>query len=365
MKESTASDPIAMDCSEDTDSPWYAETSSVSGPTKADPVHPMCTSSIPACARLIGQLHIMIVGDSCVGKTQFAHRLLREIELAFGSKTEIRSGDTYSLMGGHPELRQDAPPFEMTEYRASTAYTILWPVVSDNGHTSLPNASSWPSKSAPVYSVTVLDTRGYGETTNAVEAMTRVTTYLEQAFVNTQAIYASSTPHHNFYRLLSPGFGIHELVDVVLYLSHAIKPVDIVYMRRFKPFACVVPVSVIDGIAEPLDARCGMCKSSNILLPDTRVTQIQSGGCDEDKQDTMLPFVINGRVNTDVEDFNRLCNLLFRPSKLDRLRYWNVCKFVEWLSLKQEKAVKLQEEEVEKKKATGAAAGSSEVEAAK
>ncbi|RUS25081.1 hypothetical protein BC938DRAFT_472648 [Jimgerdemannia flammicorona] len=252
MKESTASDPIAMDCSEDTDSPWYAETSSVSGPTKADPVHPMCTSSIPACARLIGQLRIMIVGDSCVGKTQFAHRLLREIELAFGSKTEIRSGDTYSLMGGLPELRQDAPPFEMTEYRASTAYTTLWPVVSDNGHTSLPNASSWLSKSAPVYSVTVLDTRGYGETTNAVEAMTRVTTYLEQAFVNTQAIYASSTPHHNFYRLLSPGFGIHELVDVVLYLSHAIKPVDIVYMRRLKPFACVVPVSVVDGIAEPL-----------------------------------------------------------------------------------------------------------------
>ncbi|RUP47610.1 hypothetical protein BC936DRAFT_145537 [Jimgerdemannia flammicorona] len=356
---------------------------------KVAPTPPSRVSPIPNRARSIGQLRIMVVGDSCVGKTQFSHRLLRAIEHFSGVKRKVRTGTTEGLLNCHLDS-QSVPP-DVMEYFASTAYV---PFI-DRNSASLPVASSLPPERVPAYNITLLDTHGYGETAIPVTTMSQATAYLERAFTRTHQIYNPNTPHDNFYRLLSPDRGIHEMVDVVLYLVHVAKPVDVEYMRRLEPFACVLPVLVVDGLMEPLAmeqertkirkrfAKLGVTwhvgrgmdvheirstratsadkvqavgrQGGEMLLHATQITQNRRDLDEEDKQDTTFPFVIRGGIQIDEEeeqdDFNQLCHLLFRPSKLNIIRYRNVCKFIRWLTKQEEAAAQKREEQMKKEAA--------------
>lgn len=297
-------------------------------------------SPIPDCAAYIGQLRVMIVGDSGVGKTAFAHRLLRAIERYSGAPTADADGHPFDIWSPAHSTSEYDTPQGLTEYLASTAVETPFHITCDDNGIRLPDDLGDPLERQAAPNVTILDTPGYGETATPLVTFEQVARYLNDAFARTRAIYASTISLQELQLRLSPGpgSGAHELVDVIVYLVHRVKRVDVAYLRQLAPYAFVLPCIMYEGSTEPqavTRARTDVRRSYEKLgvAWHKRKGMMFETTCDE--RDAMLPFVIHRDSLTNDEgpadDFGELCDLLFRPSRLDWWRHWNVIRFIEWL----------------------------------
>ncbi|RUS18824.1 hypothetical protein BC937DRAFT_88298 [Endogone sp. FLAS-F59071] len=313
-------------------------------------------SPVPDCAAYIGQLRVMIVGDSGVGKTAFAHRLLRAIERFSGAPTADVDGHPFDIWSPAQSISEYDAPQGLTEYLASTAVETPFHITCDDNGTHVPDNFGEPLDRHAAPNVTVLDTPGYGETATPLVTFEQVVRYLNDAFARTRAIYASTISLQELQLRLSPGpgSGAHELIDVVVYLVHRVKRVDVAYLRQLAPYTFVLPCMVYEGSAEPqavARARAEVRKSYEKLgvTWHKKKGMVFEANCDE--KDAMLPFVIHrdSLMNDEgpVDDFGELCDLLFRPSRLDWWRHWNVVRFIEWLHRQRNDEKGTQEPEAE------------------
>ncbi|KAM3588993.1 septin 2, variant 2 [Umbelopsis sp. WA50703] len=200
-----------------------------------------------------------------------------------------------------------------------------------------------PSNVRPEYNICLIDTVGYGAYLDAGAIMSSVTSYLENQFQITNAIFnPMQANNHTLIKILNNDHGAYSHVDACLYLIYnRIKPVDLEYMRSLQHLCNIIPVVVKQAFYNTEQMNKRKYESLKELM-DHDIDIFGFGHCKEELLEMcrrgnpgVPPFVVSfddtdDRVHGSSSlDFESLKDMLFYK-ECNNLRSSTAQKFSKW-----------------------------------
>ncbi|KAG0260339.1 hypothetical protein BGZ95_004479 [Linnemannia exigua] len=201
----------------------------------------------PVAGQNIGYLRLAVVGDSAVGKTQFARQFVETLPEVLShdweplkprrdtNKDKDESEENMDTGEEEDEDEDDGDYVQtpaLTERFSSTMMEIPWDNMDADDE-------------VPARNLVFLDTPGYGSVIDARTNFALFMNHVSQTFEekNSKISPFIEVTNNELMRSLVTGVGAHKFIDVCFYLIvHRLKPLDIEYMRTISEKVNVVPI---------------------------------------------------------------------------------------------------------------------------